>query len=120
MLKYLNISNFAVIQHVEVAFRPHLNLLTGETGSGKSIIVDSLSLLMGARSSTLQVRTGERVATVEGLFEVDPEGSLAVKGILERAGVEVENVTELLIRREIHANGRSRFFVEDQNVTAAT
>src|SRR5215210_8981870 len=118
MLKYLNISNFAVIQHVEVAFRPHLNLLTGETGSGKSIIVDSLSLLMGARSSTLQVRTGERVATVEGLFEVGADVYQLAKKILDSAEVESGNGSELLIRREIHANGRSRIFVEDQSVTA--
>lgn len=119
MLKYLNISNFAVINRLEVSFDSGLNLLTGETGSGKSIIVDSLSLLMGARSSTLQVRTGERVATVEGLFEVDSEGRVKVKKILEEAGIEIEDGTELLIRREIHANGRSRIFVEDQSVTAA-
>lgn len=120
MLKYLNISNFAVIDQLEVPFNSGLNLLTGETGSGKSIIVDSLSLLMGARSSALQVRTGERVAMVEGLFEVDSERSLAVKSMLEGAGIEIESGSELLIRREIYANGRSRFFVEDQNVTAAT
>ncbi|HEX8175264.1 MAG TPA: DNA repair protein RecN [Pyrinomonadaceae bacterium] len=120
MLKYLNISNFAVISRLEVPFDTGLNLLTGETGSGKSIIVDSLSLLMGARSSALQVRTGERVATVEGLFEIGPEASVAVKTILEEAGVELVNSSELLIRREIYANGRSRFFVEDQSVTAAT
>jgi DNA repair protein RecN (Recombination protein N) len=120
MLKYLNISNFAVINVLEVPFDSGLNLLTGETGSGKSIIVDSLSLLMGARSSTLQVRTGERMATVEGLFSISTEGGRAVKSILESAGVETENGSELLIRREIHANGRSRFFVDDQSVTAAT
>jgi DNA repair protein RecN (Recombination protein N) len=119
MLKYLNISNFAVINRLEVSFDTGLNLLTGETGSGKSIIVDSLSLLMGARSSTLQVRTGERVATVEGLFEVSSEGHATVKKILEEAGIEIEDGREILIRREIHANGRSRIFVEDQSVTAA-
>lgn len=120
MLKYLNISNFAVINRLEVPFSSGLNLLTGETGSGKSIIVDSLSLLMGARSSALQVRTGERVATVEGLFEVGQEALLSVRRTLDGAGVELHNGTELLIRREIHSNGRSRFFVEDQSVTAAT
>lgn len=120
MLKYLNISNFAVINRLEVPFNSGLNLLTGETGSGKSIIVDSLSLLMGARSSALQVRTGERVAIVEGLFDVGREGILAVKRILEGAGIELENGSELLIRREIHSNGRSRFFLEDQSVTATT
>jgi DNA repair protein RecN (Recombination protein N) len=120
MLKYLNISNFAVIERVEVYLHPGLNLLTGETGSGKSIIVDSLSLLMGARGSTLQVRTGERVATVEGLFEVSRERQQRVAQILSGAGLELENGSELLIRREIHANGRSRILVEDQSVTAAT
>jgi DNA repair protein RecN (Recombination protein N) len=120
MLKYLNISNFAVISRLEVPFNTGLNLLTGETGSGKSIIVDSLSLLMGGRSSALHVRTGERVATVEGLFEIGGESSVAVKSILEEAGVEPSDGPELLIRREIYANGRSRFFVEDQSVTAAT
>ncbi|HEY0323670.1 MAG TPA: DNA repair protein RecN [Pyrinomonadaceae bacterium] len=120
MLKYLNISNFAVIDQLEISFHTGLNLLTGETGSGKSIIVDSLSLLMGARSSTLQVRTGERVAIVEGLFEVGAEGRKEIRKILDSAGVEVENGSDLLIRREIHANGRSRMFVEDQSVRAAT
>lgn len=120
MLKYLNISNFAVIHRLEVPFNSGLNLLTGETGSGKSIIVDSLSLLMGARSSALQVRTGERVATVEGLFDVGSEALPQVKKILDSAGIEPHKGSELLIRREIHSNGRSRFFVEDQSVTAAT
>jgi DNA repair protein RecN (Recombination protein N) len=120
MLKYLNISNFAVIDRLEVPFYAGLNLLTGETGSGKSIIVDSLSLLMGARSSTLQVRTGERVATVEGVFEVNHEASSAVEKILSGAELEAGCETELLIRREIHANGRSRIFVDDQSVTATT
>jgi DNA repair protein RecN (Recombination protein N) len=120
MLKYLNISNFAVINHLEVPFHSGLNLLTGETGSGKSIIVDSLALLMGSRSSALQVRTGERVAMVEGLFGVSGQACEPVRKILEGAGIEIENSSELLIRREIHANGRSRMFVEDQSVTAAT
>lgn len=120
MLKYLNISNFAVIERLEVHFHSGLNLLTGETGSGKSIIVDSLSLLMGARASTLQVRTDERVATVEGLFMVGKERRQAVEQLLAGVGVEIEDGSELLIRREIHANGRSRIFVEDQSVTAAT
>lgn len=120
MLKYLNISNFAVINRLEVPFSSGLNLLTGETGSGKSIMVDSLSLLMGARSSALQVRTGERVATVEGLFDVGRGAMPSVKRVLDGAGVELHNGSELLIRREIHSNGRSRFFVDDQSVTAAT
>jgi DNA repair protein RecN (Recombination protein N) len=120
MLKYLNILNFAVIDRLEVGFRQGLNLLTGETGSGKSIIVDSLSLLMGARSNVLQVRTGENLAVVEGLFEICEERRAGLEQILLNAGLEIDNKRELLMRREVYANGRSRFFVEDQSVTAAT
>jgi DNA repair protein RecN (Recombination protein N) len=120
MLKYLNIQNFAVIHKLEVRFQKGLNLLTGETGSGKSIIVDSLSLLMGARSSAMQIRTGERVATVEGLFEVRGEVMPELLRVLADASVELEKGPELLIRRELHASGRSRVFIEDQSVTAAT
>ena len=120
MLKYLNISNFAVVEQVEVRFREGLNLLTGETGSGKSIIVDSLGLLMGGRGSSVQVRTRERVATVEGVFEPLGERRLEVARIIKEAGVEAFSDGELLIRREIHANGRSRIFIEDQSVTAQT
>lgn len=119
MLKYLNISNFAVIDRLEVHFHKGLNLLTGETGSGKSIIVDSLTLLMGARSYAQIVRTNERMATVEGLFEIGGERLKRVREVLAGVGVEIEDGSELLIRREIHSSGRSRIFVEDQSVPAS-
>jgi DNA repair protein RecN (Recombination protein N) len=120
MLMSLNISNFAVIDRLRVEFHEGLNLLTGETGSGKSIIVDALGLLLGARSSASQIRTGERLAIVEGLFRLTGEAERHVEGVLGEAGVERESGEEVLIRREINASGRSRIFVNDQmaNTTA--
>ncbi len=116
MLKSLNIRNFAVIEKLNVEFQPGLNLLTGETGSGKSIIVDALGLLLGERSSLTQIRTGERSAFIEGIFEVAEEKREEAQTILEQSGIE-ENVGELLIRREISAAGKSRTYVNDRNVT---
>lgn len=119
MLKSLNISNFAVIEHLRVEFHEGLNLLTGETGSGKSIIVDALGLLLGARSNASQIRTGERLAVVEGLFRLAGEAELNTEEVLREAGIEREGSEELLIRREINASGKSRIFVNDQMTTVA-
>lgn len=119
MLKSLNISDFAVIRRLQIAFGTGLNLLTGETGSGKSIIVDALGLLLGNRASPEQIRTGEEVAQVEGIFEL-PEEKLKVLGEhLSEVGVLVDD-EELLIRREINLRGRSRIFINDQQVTLRT
>jgi DNA repair protein RecN (Recombination protein N) len=119
MLKSINISNFAVIDRLQVDFHEGLNLLTGETGSGKSIIVDALGLLLGGRSSPAQIRTGERLAVIEGAFEVAGESADKVSEVLATAGIEKEKGEELFIRREINASGKSRNFVNDQMATAA-
>ncbi len=71
MLKYLNISNLAIIDRIDVEFRNGLNALTGETGAGKSILIGALDLLLGAKASADVIRTGEEEAHVEGLFESD-------------------------------------------------
>lgn len=120
MLKFLNISNFAVIRFLSVDFYPGLNVLTGETGAGKSIIVDALSLLLGARAFTDVVRTGERVALVEGIFELDETNEDRVRGELSDVGVEITDEEFLTIRREVQLGGRSRIFVNDRSVTLAT
>ena len=117
MLKSLNISNFAVIDRLEVKFHQGLNLLTGETGSGKSIIVDALSLVLGGRSSITQVRTGERLAVVEALFKVAGEAEQNVVGILAAAGIEKEKDEEIAIRREMTGSGKSRIFINEQMAT---
>ena len=75
MLKYLNISNLAIIDKIEVEFREGLNALTGETGAGKSILIGALDLLLGAKGSADIIRTGEEEAHVEGLFEFDKDFS---------------------------------------------
>src|SRR5437763_2424104 len=99
MLRFLRITHLAVIDAAEVEFGPGLNVLTGETGAGKSILVEAVGLLLGGRASADMVRTGEDVATIEAIFETGGE--------------------ELLVRREITAQGRSRAFVNGALATAA-
>ena len=119
MLKFLNISNFAVIQNLEINFGSGLNLLTGETGSGKSIIVDALSLLMGGRGSSTIVRTGERLAYIEALFSFEAkEEEHEARRLLAENGIEGHAEGEILVRRELYSTGRSRIFIDDQNATA--
>lgn len=120
MLKFLNITNFAVIRLLSVDFYQGLNVLTGETGAGKSIIVDALGLLLGARAFTDVVRTGERVALVEGIFELEGVNEGRVRAELGEIGVEIEDGEYLTIRREVQLGGRSRIFVNDRVVTLAT
>jgi len=100
MLRFLRIRNLAVIEAVEVEFEPGFNVLTGETGAGKSILVDAVGLLLGARASADLVRTGEAHATIEAIFD-DPSGR------------------ELLVRREISNQGRSRSFIDGALATAS-
>ena len=110
MLLELTVENYAVVEKVRVRFHRGLNLLTGETGSGKSIVVDALALLLGGRAAAEMVRTGAERARIAGIFEV------AAKGLPE--GVEPED-GELIIEREILSNGKSRAFAGGRPVTAA-
>ncbi len=114
MLLELNAENYAVVEKLRVRFHCGLNLLTGETGSGKSIIVDALSLLLGARASSDVIRADNRRARVAGVFEVD-HGSTG-NGSLSQTGIEPEN-GELIVEREILANGKSRAYVNGRVVT---
>ena len=116
MLIELAVENYAVIEEVRVRFHPGLNLLTGETGSGKSIVVDALGLLLGGRASPEMVRTGAARARVSGIFEVAE--TPALKKLLDDAGIEMED-DEILVEREIQAGGKSRAFVGNRPVTAA-
>ncbi len=116
MLLELVVENYAVVERLRVHFHAGLNLLTGETGSGKSIVVDALGLLLGGRASAEMIRTGEARARVAGIFEVRDQA--AVRKLLEPAGLEVED-GELLIEREILASGKSRAFVGSRPVAVA-
>lgn len=116
MLVELSVENYAVIESVRVRFHAGLNLLTGETGSGKSIVVDALGLLLGGRAAAEMVRAGAARARVSGIFEVT--SSPALTEILDGAGIELED-HELLIEREIQAGGKSRAFAGSRPATAA-
>ncbi|HEY1241212.1 MAG TPA: DNA repair protein RecN [Bryobacteraceae bacterium] len=113
MLLELTIENYAVIGQLKVRFHTGLNLLTGETGSGKSIVVDALGLLLGGRASGDMVRSGETRARIGGIFEV--RNSAAVRRVLEPAGIEPEE-GELLLEREVLAEGKSRAYVGSRPV----
>lgn len=116
MLVELSVENLAVIEAVRVRFHAGLNLLTGETGSGKSIVVDALGLLLGGRASAEMVRAGAARARVSGIFEVTQTAALTA--LLDEAGIELED-GELLIEREIQPSGKSRAFAGSRPVTAA-
>ena len=111
MLKLLSISNLAIISHTQVEFGNGLNILSGETGAGKSIILVALGLLLGDRASQDMLRTGEAKAIVEGVFEV--AGNVPLLALLEEAGIDIEG-GDLVIKREIVANGRGKVFVNNQ------
>src|SRR5215510_9003288 len=110
MLRLLNIVNFAVIDRLQVEFKQGLNVLSGETGSGKSILIDALGLLLGDRSSPDFIRTGESRAFIEGVFDI--EGNTPLEELLSEAGVDV-GADDLLIRRELVTNGRGRIFINN-------
>lgn len=112
MLRDLHIRNLAVLEEAAIDFADGLNILSGETGAGKSIVVDSLTLLAGVRASTDMIRTGADTLTVTGVFE--PHGG-AWRATLAEAGIDDEGI--LIIRREISKNGRNRVFVNDHPVT---
>ncbi|MGA2434138.1 MAG: DNA repair protein RecN [Bryobacteraceae bacterium] len=116
MLLELVIENFAVIERVRARFHPGFNLLTGETGSGKSMIVDALALLFGGRASQDSVRTGAARARISGLFEAPV--NRAFQELLDAAGVGIED-GELLLEREISSEGKSRAFAGSRPITAA-
>jgi DNA repair protein RecN (Recombination protein N) len=113
MLAHLHIRNLAVLAEASVDFREGFNVLTGETGAGKSIVVDSLSLLAGARASADLIRTGADNLTVTGVFEgLAPEA----REILAAAGIDT-GADDLVVRREINRAGRNRVYLNDQPAT---
>lgn len=114
MLRELHVKNVAVVAEAAVDLAPGLNALTGETGAGKSIVVDSLALLAGARASAELVRSGADTLTVTGVFE--PAGD-DWRRILEDAGIDDDGGGDLLVRREISLSGRNRVYVNDQPAT---
>jgi DNA repair protein RecN (Recombination protein N) len=113
MLKSLLIKNYAVIEQIEVDFESGLNIITGETGAGKSILIDALSLDLGERASSDAVRKGSDKAVVEAVFGIS--GNKRLKALL--AAHEVDAQDELILRREVSAKGQSRCFINDSPAT---
>ena len=112
MLRFLRVRNFALIDQLELHFEEGFNLLSGETGAGKSIIVDALGLLAGSKASSEMVRSGENRAIVEAVFETD------LKAELDRLGLDSDG-PEVIIRREISSDERNRVYINNQPTTVS-
>ncbi len=115
MLKTLSIKNYALIDELDIEFGSGLNIITGETGAGKSIIIDALNLILGERATQDEVRSGADKTIVEGVFTIS--GNKKVQRLLEAA--EIESEEEIIVRREVSAKGQSRAFVNDTPVPVA-
>src|SRR3974390_1956031 len=115
VLLELRVENYAVIDNVAVGFGPGLNLLTGETGAGKSILIDALALLLGDKASADAVRHGTEKAIVAAVFETE---SKALGAVLQENGLDADEA-QLILRREIAAGGKGRVFINNQPATVA-
>ena len=105
MLLELNVSNYALIDDLKISFSPGLNVLSGETGAGKSIIIGAINLLLGERATTEQIRQGSDLTIVEGIIRTEPGLTEIINTMLENAGISCED--ELFLAREVSRNGRS-------------
>jgi len=116
MLANLRVRNYALLDEVDIEFTPGLNVLTGETGSGKSILIGALGLILGGRATSEAIRGGARTATIEGLFEGARDAQ--VQALLSEIGVDMDEDT-LIIRREVSRDGRNRCTVNGSLVTVS-
>ncbi len=118
MLKAIHIENFAIMGDIEVEFSDGLNVLTGETGTGKSIVVDAISMLLGERASVHKVRSGAERAVIEGLFHVgDAPGELSAR--LGEMGIDIEDGA-VILRRDLYASGSGRCYINGRMTSSRT
>lgn len=124
MLQHLHIENYALIDALDLEFRPGFNLLSGETGSGKSIVVDALELLLGEKASSEVIRSGAERARITGVFAPSESSSQGEAGlwsrlteILTESGIEAPDGEDLVLQRDILAGGKSRVFINHQPAT---
>src|SRR5687767_8578423 len=115
MLTELRIKNFAIIESLTLPLGPGFNVLSGETGAGKSIIVGALGLLLGERGTADLVRTGTDRATVEGVFDTGDRAGL--REMLDERGIEMDDAL-VVLKREVSAGGRTRAWINGSSVTA--
>ncbi|MEE9164843.1 MAG: AAA family ATPase, partial [Nitrospinota bacterium] len=116
MLRELHIKDFAIIHDLRVQFDESLNILTGETGAGKSIVIGALGLLLGERADMDFIRTGQDTASVEGLF--DCENYRGIFSLLEQTGIEL-NEDQLLLKRVVSRSGRNKIYINGSLSTLA-
>ncbi len=119
MLVELRLENYAVIDNLAVEFGQGLNLLTGETGAGKSILIDALALLLGDKASSDVIRAGAERAIVSAVFEAEGGAEKPLEKILQTNGLDESNDGSFILRREIAAGGKGRVFVNNQPATVA-
>ena len=118
MLSELRLENYAVIDSLAVEFAAGLNLLTGETGAGKSILIDALAFLLGEKASTDVIRAGTDRAVMTAVFEIDERSAKVVARILEANGIDPNDADEsIILRREIALGGKGRVFINNQPAT---
>ena len=127
MLRHLHIENYALIDHLDIEFRPGFNLLTGETGSGKSIVVDAVGLLLGEKASAEAIRSGASRAHIAGIFSSAQDSQARspqtrwnrLRSILTASGIEMPEEEEIILQRDILPEGRSRVFINNQPATVS-
>jgi len=119
VLVELRLENYAVIDNAAVEFASGLNLLTGETGAGKSILIDALALLLGDKASSEVIRSGADRAVVSAVFESEGQAEKAIEQVLEKNGLDESEDGSLIVRREIAPGGKGRVFVNNQPATVA-
>ncbi len=120
MLKELNIKNFAIIDQLRVEFAPGLNVFTGETGAGKSIVVDALNLALGERASADLIRTGCQEAVVEAAFELGSRGSSEITVLLSEQGIGANPGEDLIVRRVLAASGKNKVYINGSLANLST
>ena len=120
MLKELNIRNFAIIDQLRVEFAPGLNVLTGETGAGKSIVVDALNLALGERASADLIRTGCQEAVVEAAFELGQANMAELRSLLAAHGIETDLGEDLIVRRVLSSSGKNKVYINGSMASLAT
>src|SRR5437764_14938656 len=119
LLVELRLENYAVIDNAAVEFASGLNLLTGETGAGKSILIDALSLLLGEKAASEVIRSGAERAVVSAVFDAEATAADNVNKVLGANGLDDSDNGTLILRREISATGKGRVFVNNQPATVA-
>jgi DNA repair protein RecN (Recombination protein N) len=119
VLLELRLENYAVVDSIAVGFGEGLNLLTGETGAGKSILIDALALLLGEKASTDMIRAGAERASISAVFEADDPVENSITRILDQNGLDLSDDGSFILRREISTTGKGRVFVNNQPATVA-